>query len=132
MERLMTASDTTNATLVKGMDIIAYLTSDPDRSIAFYRDVLGMTPTDIDDKGRGAEFALADGSTFGVWKPDEGPAVGATIMFAVDDIARAVATFRARGATLTDAEETPVCFMSFGADPDGNGFIVHQRKADAA
>jgi predicted enzyme related to lactoylglutathione lyase len=132
MERTMTASETTNDTLVKGMDIIAYLTGDPERSIAFYRDVLGMTPTEIDEKGRGAEFSLADGSTFGVWKPDEGPAVGATIMFAVDDITRAVATFRARGATLSDAEETPVCYMSFGADPDGNGFIVHQRKPQAA
>jgi len=132
MERTMTASETTNDTLVKGMDIIAYLTADPERSIAFYRDVLGMTPTEIDEKGRGAEFSLADGSTFGVWKPDDGPAVGATIMFAVDDITRAVATFRARGATLSDAEETPACYMSFGADPDGNGFIVHQRKPQAA
>jgi predicted enzyme related to lactoylglutathione lyase len=131
MERTMTASNTTNATSITGMDIIAYHTSDPARSIAFYRDVLGMTPTDVDDEGRGAEFALADGSTFGVWKPDEGPATGATIMFAVDDISQALATFRARGATLTDAEETPVCYMSFGADPDGNGFIVHQRKAKA-
>jgi predicted enzyme related to lactoylglutathione lyase len=132
MEHTMTASETAKDTLVKGMDIIALLTSDPERQIAFYRDVLGMTPTDIDEKGRGAEFSLEDGSTFGVWKPDEGPAAGATIMFAVEDITRALATFRARGATLSDAEETPVCFMSFGADPDGNGFIVHQRKPEAA
>jgi predicted enzyme related to lactoylglutathione lyase len=132
MERTMTASETAKTTLVKGMDIALFLTSDPERQIAFYRDVLGMTPTEIDEKGRGAEFSLADGSTFGVWKPDEGPTAGATIMFAVDDITRALATFRASGATLSDPKETPVCFMSFGADPDGNGFIVHQRKPGAA
>ena len=123
---MTTTADPT--TVVKGMDIIAYLTDDPQRSIAFYRDVLGIVPTDIDEKGRGAEFTLSDGSTFGVWNPDEGPKQGATIMFAVDDIHAALGLFRSRGAQLSDPEETPVCFMAFGADPDGNGFIIHQRK----
>ncbi len=113
--------------VVTGMDIVAYYTGDPQRSIAFYRDVLGMTPTEVDEDGRGAEFALADGSTFGVWKPD-GATSGASVMFAVADIAQALRLFRERGAQLSDPTETPVCFMSFGADPDGNAFIVHQRK----
>jgi predicted enzyme related to lactoylglutathione lyase len=126
----MTASSpsTARSGLVKGVDIIAYLTKDPARSIAFYRDVLGLTPTEIDPEGRGAEFELADGTTFGVWKPDDASS-GATIMFAVDDAGAAVAEFRARGAELSDPVETPVCYMSFGSDPDGNAFIVHQRKA---
>ena len=114
--------------LVTGVDIIAYLTKDPSRSIAFYRDVLGMTPTEVED--RGAEFELGDGTTFGVWQPDdvEGSVPGATVMFAVADIAAAVAEFRKRGAQISDPSETGVCFMAFGADPDGNPFIVHQRK----
>lgn len=128
----MTTGTQTTASLVTGMDLIAYLTSDAQRAIAFYRDVLGLVPTEIDEKGRGAEFTLADGSTFGVWNPDEGPKTGGAVMFAVPDIAEAVALFRSRGAQLSDPEETPVCFMSMGADPDGNGFIVHQRKAPAA
>jgi predicted enzyme related to lactoylglutathione lyase len=124
----MTTSEQHVATgTVTGVDIMAYFTSDPQRSIAFYRDVLGMTPTEIDDKGRGAEFTLADGSTFGVWQPEEG-ASGACVMFAVNDIGAALAEFRKRGATLSDPEETPVCFMSFGADPDGNAIVIHQRK----
>jgi predicted enzyme related to lactoylglutathione lyase len=86
----------------------------------------------VDDEGRGAEFELSDGSTFGVWQPDDGAQSGATIMFAVENIADAVALFRARGATLSDPSETPVCFMSFGADPDGNPFIVHQRKQEGS
>ncbi len=128
----MTTANYPSATVVKGMDIVAYLTSDPQRSIAFYRDVLGLTPTEFDEGGRGAEFALADGSTFGVWKPDEGPQSGATIMFAVDDIRAAIALFRERGAELSDPDETPVCFMAFGADPDGNAFMIHQRKSTAS
>ena len=118
---------TSQPATVTGIDIVTYLTSDAARSIAFYRDVLGLVPT-FADENQGAEFTFADGSTFGVWRPDEGPKSGATIMFAVDDIEAAVALFRSRGARLGDPTETHVCHMAFGADPDGNGFIIHQRK----
>ena len=113
--------------MIKGIDISAYLVRDPQAAIAFYRDVLGMQPTEIDDQGRGAEFTLADGSTFGVWKPEDGETGGA-IMFAVDDAKSAVETLRARGLELSDMMESPVCFMSFGQDPEGNAIIIHQRK----
>ena len=114
--------------MIKGIDISAYLVRDAQAQIAFYRDVLGMTPTEIDDQGRGAEFTLADGSTFGVWKPEDGETGGA-IMFAVDDAKKAVEHYRARGLQLSDLMESPVCFMSFGQDPEGNSIIIHQRKA---
>jgi predicted enzyme related to lactoylglutathione lyase len=124
----MTTSTQSVATgIVTGIDLMAYFTDDPQRSIAFYRDVLGMTPTEIDEQGRGAEFTLADGTTFGVWKPEDG-AKGACVMLAVSDIGQALSEFRKRGAKLSDPEETPVCHMAFGADPDGNTLIIHQRK----
>ena len=113
--------------MIKGIDISAYLVRDPQAQIAFYRDVLGMKPTEIDDQGRGAEFTLADGSTFGVWRPEEGGSGGA-IMFAVDDAKAAVEAYRTRGLRLSDIMESPVCFMSFGQDPEGNSIIIHQRK----
>jgi len=115
-------------TAIKGIDIAAYLVRDPQRAIEFYRDVLGMTPTAIDDQGRGAEFTLADGSTFGVWKPEEG-GTGGAIMFAVDDAKAAVEEYRSRGLGLSDVSESPVCFMAFGTDPEGNAIIIHQRKS---
>lgn len=118
---------TDDKTAIKGMDIAAYLVRDPQRAIAFYRDVLGMTPTMVDDQGRGAEFTLADGSTFGVWKPEDGGSGGA-IMFAVDDARVAVEHYRARGLQLSDVMESPVCLMAFGQDPEGNSIIIHQRK----
>jgi predicted enzyme related to lactoylglutathione lyase len=79
--------------------------------------------------GRGAEFELADGTTFGVWQPDDAPAAGFGALFAVTDVNAAVARFRFQGATLSDPFETPVCFLSFGKDPDGNEFGIHQRKS---
>ena len=115
-------------TTITGMDLAGYFTGDPARSIAFYRDVLGMTPTSVDDQGRGAEFTLADGSTFGVWKPDEGEKLsGGVIMFAVGDAKATVEELRERGAAFSDTTQTPVCIMAFGADPDGNPVIIHQR-----
>lgn len=112
---------------IKGIDLTAYLVRDPEKAIAFYRDVMGMTPTAVDDQGRGAEFTLSDGSTFGVWRPDDGETGGA-IMFAVDDARAAVEHYRGRGLQLSDVMESPVCLMSFGSDPEGNSIIIHQRK----
>jgi predicted enzyme related to lactoylglutathione lyase len=120
---------TTDSATITGIDLFGYLTGDASRAITFYRDVLGMTPTQLDENGRGAEFTLSDGSTFGVWKFDEGGKTsGGTAMFAVGDVNAAVARFRDRGATLSDPIESAVCFMSFGEDPDGNGIVIHQRK----
>jgi lactoylglutathione lyase len=113
---------------ITGVDLFGCLVSDPERSIAFYRDVLGMAPTEIDKEGRGAEFTLADGSTFGVWAgKDFGKTSGACAMFSVDDVHAAVKEMREKGATLSDPMQTTVCHMSFGEDPDGNGIVIHQR-----
>jgi len=97
---------------INGIDLAGYIIGDADRSIAFYRDVLGMTPTEVTE-GRGAEFTLPDGSTFGVWKLDDGEKTsGGAVMFAVEDAQAAVQEFRARGATLSDPTETPSSFTS--------------------
>jgi predicted enzyme related to lactoylglutathione lyase len=113
--------------MIKGIDIAAYLVKDPKAAITFYRDILGMKPTEVDDEGRGAEFTLADGSTFGVWKPEDGETGGA-VMFSVDDARGAVEHYRARGLAVSDVTESPVCYMAFAADPEGNAIIIHQRK----
>src|ERR1700729_331396 len=102
-----TIQTTPRTATVTGVDIFAYFTPDPQRSIAFYRDVLGMQPTEIDPEGRGAEFTLADGTTFGVWRPD-GEASGGCVMLAVENAVAAVAEFRTRGAEFSDPLETPV------------------------
>jgi catechol 2,3-dioxygenase-like lactoylglutathione lyase family enzyme len=125
----MNATRPSTAVKITGMDLAAAMVSDPQRAVAFYRDVLGLEPTDIDEEGRGAEFTLADGSTFGVWKADAGqksPSAG--MMFKVEDAQAAVAFYRGRGLQLSDVHETPVCYMAFGTDPDGNAVIIHQRK----
>jgi predicted enzyme related to lactoylglutathione lyase len=117
----------TNGATITGTDIAGYLVKDPQAAIAFYRDVIGIVPTEVDDGARGAEFTLSDGTTFGVWKPDDG-ATGGFVMFSVSDVHGAVASYRKRGLEVSDVTETPVCSMAFTRDPEGNGIILHQRK----
>ncbi|TAM60641.1 VOC family protein [bacterium] len=122
----MTSTIASGASII-GVDILGPATTDASRLIAFYRDVLGMTPTKVQESG--AEFELPDGATFGVYAPeDASPGQGYGALFAVGDIDAAVARFRANGAQLSDPMETPVCFIAFGQDPDGNSFGIHQRK----
>ncbi len=126
----MMTTTSTATTAITGVDIFGPPSGDAKRLIAFYRDILGLVPADIDANETGAEFELADGTTFGVWQPPQAPkdAPGYSALFAVADINAAVATFRANGAALADPYETPMCFISFGQDPDGNTFGIHQRK----
>jgi predicted enzyme related to lactoylglutathione lyase len=116
---------------ITGMDLSGYMVKDAARAIAFYRDVLGLEPTTVYSENRGAEYELADGTTFGLWgggsempfQPSNG------ILFAVDDLDAAVAAVKARGIPILMEHETPVCFMAMIQDTEGNSVVLHKRKA---
>lgn len=119
-----------HAFTITGMDLSGYMVKDAARAIAFYRDVLGLEPALLYPGGRGAEYALPDGSTFGLWggggnvmpfQPSNG------ILFAVDDLDRAVAALEGRGIAVT-RRETPVCRMATIEDTEGNSVFLHERK----
>jgi predicted enzyme related to lactoylglutathione lyase len=120
-----------NSTAIKGIDIITYLAQDGARAKAFYQETLGLNVS-MDYGPAGAEFELSDGSTYGVYKMDDGtfrPSGG--IMFAVDDIRSAVELYTSRGVVFEadgKIDESSVCFMAFATDTEGNTFVLHQRK----
>ncbi|HUA09313.1 MAG TPA: VOC family protein [Candidatus Acidoferrales bacterium] len=114
-------------TSINGIDLAGYLVADAPRAVTFYRDVLGLESSYVDEQNRGAEFELADGTTFGVWH-EAGAPTGGFAMFAVDDARAKVAELRSRGIEIGDADEGEGCFMALGADPEGNCFVIHQRK----
>lgn len=113
---------------ITGIDSHTYQIKDTQRAIAFYRDVLGLTPSF--ERPDGAEFELGDGSTFGLWNGgDRMPwQAGNGVMFAVENIESAVGTAKQRGANVMMQTETPVCFMALVEDTEGNHFLLHKRK----
>lgn len=116
---------------ITGMDLSGYMVQDAPRAIAFYRDVLGLEPVKVYPDDRGAEYELADGTTFGLFggggkvmpfQPGNG------ILFAVDDLDVAVSALKARGITVLMERETPVCNMAMIQDTEGNSVFLHKRK----
>ncbi len=114
---------------ITGIDVITYLVKDPQRATAFWRDVMGLPVTWSTEQG--AEFELPDGSTFGLWRMDDGSwNPGGGVMFHTADVRAAAEHFRARGAKIAEhIEVNEACFMAFGEDSEGNHFILHQSKA---
>lgn len=114
---------------VTGIDAHVYQVKDTARAIAFYRDVLGLTPSF--ERADGAEFELGDGSTFGLWNGgDRMPwQAGTGVLFAVEAFDAAVAAAKERGAKVMMQTETPVCFMALVEDSEGNHFLLHKRKS---
>lgn len=56
-----------NSFKITGMDLSGYMVKDAKRAIGFNRDVLGLEPALVYPEDRGAEYELADGTTFGLW-----------------------------------------------------------------
>jgi len=122
---------TAGAIKVNGYDATYYMVKDLDRATKFYNDLLQMTPT-FSVPGMVSEYTFPTGETFGLYRPPEGDwEVGHGVLFAVDDVTTAVADFKSRGVDFDDdgkIDETPMCFMAFGHDTEGNRFIIHELK----
>ena len=117
---------------ITGMDLSGYMVKNASRAIEFYRDVLGLEPVTVYPGNRGAEYELADGTTFGLWGGEGNvmpfqPSNG--ILFAVDDLDAAVTAMKARGIPILMEHETPNCFMAMIHDTEGNCVFLHKRKA---
>ena len=110
-----------------------YPVSDLKRSIAFYKDIVGM-----DLKASGDTWAELwagnDAFVLGQWGFDPKKAgSNNSIALAVDDIKAATAELTSKGVEFDAANgqmfwETPVCFGSTFFDPDGNKVSLHQVK----
>ncbi len=112
---------------ISGITATYYGVEDLARATAFYTELLGTPPTAA-MPGAFSEWVFADDTAFGLYnsgsfRPSDG------VMFVVNDVRAAVAELKARGVAMSDhVEETPVCWMGFGTDSEGNGFILHTHK----
>jgi predicted enzyme related to lactoylglutathione lyase len=115
---------------VKDMAFVAYSVKDVPRAIAFYRDLIGLKPSDSMFGEQWAEFDVG-ATTFGI---GNGESIGITpgsqfsAAFEVDDIANMRERLKAKGVKVTELFDGPVCMSCYVTDPDGNRFALHTRK----
>jgi predicted enzyme related to lactoylglutathione lyase len=111
---------------ISGITASYYSVQDLARATAFYSELLGMPPAMTTDVS--CEWVFADDTAFGLYAAERFRTSDG-VMFVVDDVLAAVAELNARGVKMSDhIEETPVCWLAFGKDTEGNGFILHKHK----
>ena len=117
---------------VEHVDFISVPVEDMERSVAWYRDTLGVPQT---NEGAFPEFKLGDNAFLYLIDPKQiesefkGPNTG-PIALRVADVAETKAELEGRGVEfLGDILDTTVCHMAGFADPDGNRFMLHRRYA---
>ena len=101
---------------------IAHPISDRRRSLAFYRDVLGLEliPSMVDGQ-RVIWTRMADGSMLHLIEPANGESAGYHAAFEVDDFAAALETLQAHGyEPESSGERHDGQRYVFVRDPDGN------------
>lgn len=119
---------------IRGTDFVYYQTGDIDRSIAFYRDTLGLELAGYYEQMRWAEFdagnatlVLNDPETLGVGLTAR--TGGAAAALAVEDLPAAMDELQGKEVTVVfPIQESPICHLACIEDPDGNHVWLHQRK----
>jgi catechol 2,3-dioxygenase-like lactoylglutathione lyase family enzyme len=114
------------------LELVSVPVSDPDVSIAFYRDKAGFVldhDHKVSDEIRfvqltppGSACSIAIGK--GVSQKEPGSVEGLQVV--VDDIEEARATLAAGGVEVSDVQDYPWGRFVYFSDPDGNGWAVQQ------
>ena len=109
-------------------DAVFYYVSDVDRSIAFYRDVLGMRLCSRDVVARfdvsGVLFEVVPTAD----RTKLQGAGNARLCLKVDDVAAAIAELRNRGVSVSDPESKENGILAAFNDPDGNEICLWQYR----
>ncbi len=108
-------------------DAVYYHVSDMERSIAFYRDVLGFNLVSRDYVAR----VDLDGVLFELVPSPPGQALSgsgnARLSLGMTDIRQATRELQARGIATVPVREEPGGLLSFFKDPDGNEICLWQN-----
>ncbi|CAN5164079.1 hypothetical protein BH18ACT12_BH18ACT12_10010 [soil metagenome] len=113
---------------IEQVDFVSVPTRDTARSVAWYRDVLGLRASEYTEGE-----VEAPNVTFSFWVPEEDGIPFAPnesgVALRVSDVHAAVEEVKATGAEVIGIDDSGVCHMGFVKDPDGNVLILHNRYA---
>src|SRR5262245_9313119 len=111
---------------VEQVDFVSIPTRDMARATAWYRDVLGLAPSEFTER----EVETSN-VTLSFWSPEadgeEFQPSAAGIALRVEDVDAAVLEVGAHGGEIIGIQDSGVCHMGFVKDPDGNVLILHRR-----
>jgi predicted enzyme related to lactoylglutathione lyase len=116
--------------VVKDVAFYAYSVKDVPKAVAFYRDVLGLTPGMalgdhwVEFEIGNTTFGIGDGTPLGF---EPGKSGGMSLE--VDDIEAMTAKLKSAGTAVGEVHDFPSCRAMFFKDPEGNNLALHQRKA---
>ena len=114
---------------VLGIDFTFFAVSDMQKSLTFYRDVLGIPLACLVHEGTWAEFEINPGTLVLGQGYDFIHRGGGAVALAVEDAKATVEELeQARIHIHSPLGESAVCFWAIIEDPDGNRVIIHQRK----
>ena len=114
---------------VLGIDFTFFAVSDMQKSLTFYRDLLGIRLACLVHEGTWAEFEINPGTLVLGQGYDFTLPGGGTVALAVDSVKAAVEELEQLGISPhSPLGESAVCFWAIIEDPDGNRVIIHQRK----
>jgi len=122
--------------LITGTDFLIIGSTDVDRSVKFYGEVLGLKKGKQWGKMPAHEFetgnltiAVMQSDAFGLeFKRSTSP-----LEFRVDDFDAAKAELESRGVEFQgEPIDSGVCLQGFFTDPDGNVLGIHHRYAEGA
>jgi len=117
---------------VSSFEIVSVPVSDQDRSLRFYRDVLGLDLVREEPMGPGQKWiqlapkGCATTIALVTWFETMRPGGLQGVMLNVTDIDQDHAELSARGLALTEIKQEPWGRYAMFSDPDGNGWILRQ------
>lgn len=125
--------------MIVGLAHICFIVSDLDKSIAFYKDILGFSPAFdfINDKGeRFGIYLHIGGRNFielfiGKPQPDQNQSYR-HFCLEVDDIHQTVSKLRSNGVDVSDVKMgSDNSWQAWLSDPDGNRIELHQYTKES-
>lgn len=121
---------------INRVDIISIPVEDQQAAKSFYRDKLGFAivrDNPFTDEYRWIELAPPGADTSIVlvtWFDQMPPGSVQGLVLDTDDVDEAQAELTARGVAISDVEDAPWGRYATFSDPDGNGWVLQQAKAD--